>query len=697
MARVTLYHIPELQKNKNVTINFANRTALNNYFSAIPKYVFPEDYIGWVKNENSYEQTITIPRNLYKNYNYVKIIHEATISTTKPEYYYYVVDVIEFGNDQYELKLELDTIMTYIVALPIVNIESNKSLIFRKHKNRFVFDQNPKVLIDSFIEDDNNINHELKRIFIQNPNRARFVYRNRAKDWKPVAYVFAETANVSITHVASDWTQVIIPESGANKWLYVWDGNYQYALGDGPYNYVTDDWNTYFHLYGEFNGIKQIVAMKKSDGTTYQVKYTIPPSSDLKLNIGPITVNKLYYVHYVDPNYTSWSDIQSQYDYINNAGNGTTILPTFSDINPFDSKIQKIVEIPYLDKTMIFKKDEFGVYVDLTQNNEKNFSNIPIYIKPIIGSYDTSKIDKPRVVGNDPKLSHSQFAPMIFTINGVAVGFLKEQMEKTNGLLNGTNLIQDSKLLINVGSPSNFNLTIKPNDNYIFKKEDELRASWTVNNEVFSVKDEAYTYNEYYRDIDEKQRRISEQAAQRNLILGGINQALGIGGGLVAAGANINPAVLAARAGGAAISVAQSIMDHQDNMKQNELEYRKKYLNLIMSASIMAGGDLSFIKSYNGDSLRILHYGLSENSFNYWDEYFHKYGYRTLEFTNINLRTRKYFNYIEAEIDEKNLTPILNEKSKEDIRRRFREGITFFHCTVSQQPDWNQEKENWEL
>ncbi len=698
---VALYYIPELQKNKNVSLNLIEGST---YFAGRPRYVFPNDYVGWIKDENSFEQAITIPRNLYKNYNYVMVKHESgTPSSTNPYYCYYVVDVKEFGNDQFELKLELDTVMTYVIMSKgtIVDVESKKSLVLREHKDRFDFDNN-KILIHDTIETGNQITPIVKSStsnFVH--SRTRFVYRNRTLDWKPVAYVYTAGSGVTVQTPGGNWVGNVYSGPNYPKQTYAWTGDYKYSLDSStsPNIDITDTWSTHYHAieWIDLGNAAMVYRYKKSNGQRDGSVFQVPsPQNYIRISVGVQPANFLYPI-IISSSGTgpTWSLIQANYKAINFFSSGTSVLPQFFDIDPFDAMNQKIVEVPYLDTTMDFKRDEFGIYVELTDSNVKTINNVPVSLPN--GNFNLTKDDIPKVPYNDPKLVHSQFAPVFFTINGMSIGFKREKLNNSTGLTNGDEILSNISLSTDIANSSQFDITLNTGGSYEKEREDELRGSWSVNNEILTVKDEAYTYNEYYRDLDDKSRRISEQAAFRNTLLGSVNQALGVSGGLVAASAKLNPYVLGARVGQAGIGIVQSIMDYQDMKKQNEIAYQQKYTGLLLQSSIMSGASLSYLKRFNGDLIKTQIFDLNKTDKDYWDEYFHKYGYETLEYKKITLRTRKYFNYIKAELNEEILTPILNEKSKEDLRRRFREGITFFHSTQTQSPNWDQDKENWEL
>src|SRR5690606_13530808 len=110
-----------------------------------------------------------------------------------------------------------------------------------------------------------------------------------------------------------------------------------------------------------------------------------------------------------------------------------------------------------------------------------------------------------------------------------------------------------------------------------------------------------------------------------------------------------NPAMrsaqLGARAIGAAVNIANSVMQHQDMLKQNQINYEQKYIGLMLQASQISGSNLDFVRANNLDKFRAVQFQMIGFDLNYWDNYFHKFGYQTLEYKIPTLKTRKYFDY----------------------------------------------------
>lgn len=689
---VTLYYIPELQINKNQTIKFSSSTQRDNYFAAITKQK-TLSYIGDTYDVDLLENEIGVDLT-DKDYNYCVITQDTSF-----KHYYYIVGSDQRGAGQVALLLYKDTFMTYMSVDNIgFSIGWKPSLVVREHKNRFTSDTTPRIIYNEFPEKATVEPYIINTTVLGSGVRARFVYRNRSKDWKPVAYVYSETTQ-SVSWTGDDWVANLKAGSYVNQIpFYVWDGDYEYTLNPSatPNIPITDTWSTYFHILIPTvgGGSWQVVRMKKSDGEPHSVVLNLPAAAfNFKIKLGTQSTNKIYYVNYVAEEYITWSDIESNYTALNNEATGTGNLPTFSSIDIYDAANEKVVEIPYLDTTMSFKKDGFGIYVDLEEKNEVSISFNLTTI------FDTSKVDKNRVVTNDPKLFHSQFAPYFIVFNGHTIGIKREWINKAGGVTNGNTSITID-FIVSLTQPSLFNykLTIP---SYVTHNVDELIGRVMVNNEVSTVKDEAYTFNEYYRDLDDKTRKIQEDASARNLVLGSINQVTSIVGGAFGIGAATSPgmrtAQLGARAIGAGINIANSVMEHQDMLKQNQINYEQKYIGLMLQASQVSGSNLDFVRANNIDKFRAVSFQLRGFDLNYWDNYFHKFGYQTLEYKIPTLKTRKYFDYKQIITDEFIQDFGLKQDCIDDLKGRFAQGITIYHCQEDLSIDWQQLKENWEV
>lgn len=694
MATAILYQITRLQNTNDKTLFFSSSDDRDSYFSSVTKKLTLSTSIGWLKNPNGLYNEITLMFSAQSiSYNYIQIINDD--STKK--LYFYIIDAKELGNSQTSYTLKLDTFMTYMsISNAGIYIGGTPSLVLREHKPRFNFTTG-SALFHDFPEPFNPSLKINTTTVIGNDSsrpRTRFLFRNRFSDWKPVAYVFTETAT-TVTTTDAPITMTLSAQSGTPRNAYVWDGNYTYTTIDGgtPSVFVSDNWALYFHtLNTTVGGNLQVSRMLKSTGVAHSVVFNLPAATNLRIQVGSTSTNELYNVLYQSASYIGWTDIQANYGVLNNIVAGSRTTSTFNNIDIYEAKNERVVEIPYLDNTMTFKQDSFGIYVELDQINKIEFNHT------FTKSFNTSKSNINRVSMNDPKLFTSQFAPIIIQ-NYTGQYVIKR--EKLQSLFGGSNFTTTFKLTSPIIEASTMNMIVNSTNEVNSINENNL--SYAINNEIATVKDEAYTYNQYYRDIDERSQRISENQQFRNASLGTLSQITGVVGGAMSFAskenglAGINKAQLTARGIGAAVSIYETWQNYNDLLETNKLQREKQLTQILLSQSQIAGSSLEFQKTFNNDKVRSFEFSIVDTEKNYYDLTFHKYGYSTLEYKIPTLKTRKYWDFKQIILNELEIPFNLSDEVVNDLKLRFANGITIYHPQDDNSVDWNQEKENWEL
>lgn len=698
MATVILYSIPELNKQKNRTIRFSTPLERVTFFDSKIKETHTGVTIGHIENWWKLNQSVIIYNNFRSPsliHNYAKIEYDFGHSA-----YYFIDNYNERGSNQVEYNLTMDTMMTHL-SLPSVETDNyfKQALVVREHKQRF--DYNILTPYYHKYPEPFNVKHiisnEQTKVSALSP-RARLVFRNRNIDWKPVAYVYSEVAK-EVPVSGGVWIGEVNNIPAGNHFetsQYVWDGDYRYSKdGGATWTVQTEDWANYFHLFQRWeHGGGVVVRVFKSSGAvagTGHPGITVTSTQSLTLEIGTILPQRNLYLVPYEGSAISWAGIQNICNNLNRYGGGNLPLKLFSDINIYDSSNERIIEIPYLPSTGItYHRDGFGIYIEL--DTKLNFSINHTFNK----AYDfTRTADRLRVPYNDPKLFTSQFSPIIikhqdgqFLLKREMIDFQEfNETAHTHTILLNTNLF----------TPSNFNLLVQSNYSKLESINEEKQA-YVINNEIASVKDEAYTYNQYYKDIDEKTLRINQNAQLRNAAIGTINQVAGVAGGAMSfgGGGSFNPAQLASRGLGAGISIFDTWAAYGDNMKVMKLEREKQLAQILLSQSQISGSSLDFLKVSSDDKIKIYEFQPIDHERDYYDITFHKYGYTTLEYKSLEFKTRRYFNYIQAILEEYEVTATMTEEVYNDIRDRFAQGITFFHI-YNDSIDWSQIKENWEI
>ena len=201
----TLYRIPQLRANKQNSVLFDSRPNKGSFFDQVSQKIAVstnDSTVGRITDPGKLYQNVTVFTNgdtPYASYNYASITF-----TSGRQYFYFVTDFKEIGQNQVIYYLKKDTIITYVDSSGTsgVTLTGHKALVTREHKPRFNFNTN-RVLYDNTVEPGDNTT---PKVVSDNPfniyTRARFVYKNRT-DSKPVAYPYVETS-MSVSVQGSD-------------------------------------------------------------------------------------------------------------------------------------------------------------------------------------------------------------------------------------------------------------------------------------------------------------------------------------------------------------------------------------------------------------------------------------------------------------------------------------------------------------
>lgn len=174
------------------------------------------------------------------------------------------------------------------------------------------------------------------------------------------------------------------------------------------------------------------------------------------------------------------------------------------------------------------------------------------------------------------------------------------------------------------------------------------------------------------------------------------SSATNIGLGLIAKGSKLG-AVTALQG---ASSLASNITSVITSNMENELALSKKRDEVTNTApSISGNSDLKYFDYYSGNNFK---YTTSQPSQEVWDNiydlfYFTGYADNLFYDTMPTIKTRQFFNYVQAEIG---LCTISNPKEKQRLIQAYSEGITFewqYASTWLMEVDYLKLYENWEI
>lgn len=390
-------------------------------------------------------------------------------------------------------------------------------------------------------------------------------------------------------------------------------------------------------------------------------------------------------------------------------GTGSTIM-SFNDVDRTDSKIMKIIKLPYSPVKFNYTDGHYefgddwqivGGLLKLKDNAvSKGFSNDNMYDASLTEYFvNASAIDTTAVRNdyNESKLYNSSF----FTYKFVYDSFAKEVKLE--------NIRDYTDVDITVGI--NFKMTSTINSRFMFKfdtdggymyKESDYEPYLIINrnNEETIYSNDYINYMRTGYNYDQKVRH--EQLAMS--LLGTGISAVSAGFQFAIPEYNVDKATGKAIKGfslTSAISTAASTVSSLANafysnyqagqaieQKQNELKQQ--------ATSVIGSDDLDLLSDYNGNRLKIITYKLRPEDEKLVADLFYYTGYKRNKLEKPNLESRYWFNFIQC-------SPVFNEEGDtpyndyiDDVKARYESGITVYHCHNGVY-DWNQELENWEV
>lgn len=381
----------------------------------------------------------------------------------------------------------------------------------------------------------------------------------------------------------------------------------------------------------------------------------------------------------------------------------TRSAQTLQDIDRTDEKNIKIISLPYSPTN--FEIDSNGAYVvgDMwvtdSATGEVSLGNFDArftndirsqavnpeinMLLPYDGSLDLKNISRRF---KDSKLFHSDFFRPKFVYDSFSRTFPLEKIKFTT---------RDSYLF-------SFHFTMSRNivSKFMFSFDYEYKVAVEDFEKIVAVSrnNEQVLYNSAYLNYLRTGYNYDLKAKEKQDIAGvtGIGlSALAIVGSIAVAVATENPLPLAgAVAGGIGLvgqiaSYAKTTAQAEDNIQRKLQESQNQ------AVAVLNADDVDLLYEYCQNKAKMCYYKVSEQMENILDDLFYYGGYISNEQKIPNVRSRYWFNYVQASLvleETNNLT----EDIENDIKDKFERGVTFMHYRNSTF-DLKQEKENIEV
>src|SRR5690554_1443241 len=658
-------------------------------------------------------------KNLWKLYNEITIFDESRIPLNVNYmrvgiiddaiwHYFYIYDYEDLGRNQVKYFLKLDTIMTHLFSeSEHIDYKNKEQLILREHKDRFTESGTP--IYDRTLED---VDIKPTVLNLKYQEAASTPYRlvlkkfggavvdNEVLSYPIYAYDVHGSTSLGNTVNTMDFTMPLgwgyeTPTTQTSQIYFGWFGTTGETgividTKSRAVRHSIDNNGDHFLevIYGDvFNSSNTSIT---GSGAVLTASGNIRLIGDGILHLhagpafgGPLTlyIEKDRGFDYLAPHHHLSDRRFAQFISTNRM-----IKPyRLSLIDYTESKTQKIIELPkgFTFDSFTLQTGENGARIVL--NSELGIVNesVPMTTKTFNTTFNPNQNRAPL---NDPKLYHSQFRPRYLSYLSESILLRRESLINTLDSI-------PFKYKLNNSDYSKMLLYSEIDDtNYQKSEMYELSKIIDLNNEVAVIKDD---FNEYldtnYRS-DQRLQELQVARANRDLISSSVNQVVGIGAGIVggaiagnAAGAVIGGVTGTVRA---VTNIANGVKNFNQMKEELKINYEQKIKSLQYSLINITGLTPEFNSLISSNNLKLFEFEPRNEELNYLDTYFHLYGYNCLKYKKPNLETRYHFNYIQMELVNYDVwLSTITTEVLEDIKERFRKGLTILHAHRLQSTD----------
>ena len=698
--------------------------------------------------------------------NYVRIEQDNKV------WYYFIMNTDWKSTNAVELKLSVDSINTFRNDLTF----TDKTLVGREHGDRIIRQPGGGYFIRTIDKVSEQIPANKQAYWEgQSINQARLSY-----DW----YLIYKTRNNLSPDNPSNPIDCFLCANKALKIANestVTSKTYTYAdFNEGVYYYFNDLDNNTGIVNGHTIGSKVTVVtnIKYSGGTQTNVK----AQRTLRGIVLYRTGNKLYYAYQFDNNIAYWDTYTDEFHvvlstigptnfstpevsnlpgkpmhtinsititkgnffryssiyypipeqaYINATqtmaayiGQTAVYTDTYANIDKTDSRIVKIIKLPYAPCNITYTN---GIYVF---PSEWTYTNG--YMKLNDASLSTEflnerigRVNLPELYVREPttysptalkninyesKLYHSDFYDFKLVydsfVRDIKLENFETDMFDTSYVWkpNLTTLDIDFKPTNTINSKFAFRIETylsDPSGNYDFADykttsdyEKYLLISRNNEETIFSN-----DYLNYIRSGYNYDKKSKQEQSTKSWLLGGLQLAAGVATLAVGAAASGFTGGVSAAASIALVSSAISTFaSNAYTQASNERSMQSKLASLAAQSSGVAGSDdVDLLSYYNENRLQVIKYKTEELQQQALYNLFFYCGYKRDQMKIPDTNSRYWFNFVQCKpvFTEEGVTPYNDYIA--DVKSRYESGVTIYHHhPFGSQWDWQQQYENWE-
>ena len=492
--------------------------------------------------------------------------------------------------------------------------------------------------------------------------------------------------------------------SGALTFKY---GNNTYTLSTGDSQGVTDEWNV-LAVFND-NGTLKTYTCRFIDTEIHGFvgKWTQVYTGSISIENSPSSVYALQrdalptaYQWNVEHLYSS-----SAGTYLLNMGGLTSAtLHGKSSIDRTDPTNIKIIDLPY-SPTNYTEND--GTYsfatcwaydansgrmslstTDYSFSNDVQTDAENILLDYIQGIPSIQNLVQEQRFIKDSKLFHSDYYRPKFVYDSFTKVFQLEKIEFNK----------------NEEVPQYFSFTFVTSRNIVSKFLFKFNYTWKYATEDYenivavARNNEEVLYNSSYinylktgynYDLKAKERQEVASMAGLGLTIAGLVGSIALTASGYGSGVGVGGII-----GSVTGIVAQSINLAKTTAQNEENIQRKLQETQNQSVSVLNADDVDLLTAYSSNKAKLCLYNVSETMEKILDDLFYYGGYVCNEQKIPNVKSRYWFNYVQASLvleETNNLT----EEIENDIKEKFENGVTFMHLR-NNTFDLKQEKENME-
>lgn len=390
---------------------------------------------------------------------------------------------------------------------------------------------------------------------------------------------------------------------------------------------------------------------------------------------------------------TGWNEEKLYFD-----NSPSYILSSIKDIDKTDSKIIKIIKLPFAPLPLNYDTnnylligDEWGLYQEanvftalkLRDLNTKFSKEITSSIfNPLSKLWTTlPTYTNNKSIGYESKLFSSQFYYNKFVYDSFVKPFYLENIK-----LEDYTTSNEHKFEFITSTTISSKFMFKFNISYQLQNED------FANIIPVSRNNEIVLYNSAYINYIRNGYNYDRQKQTQNAVVGSI---AGTGGSLASLGIGLalqNPLMVI----GGAIGAVGSLVSNISTYISNEREIEQKLTQTKnQSISVQGSDDIDLLTAYSNNKPHQIEYSVSDELKNMIFNLFHYCGYKENKIGIPNLDSRMWFNFIQCDLVLRSFALSSNEEVQKDIIDKFKAGVTKYHYTDNAW-DFKQEKENAE-